>query len=587
MAGRIPDSYVEQVLARTDIVELIGARVALRRSGAEFSARCPFHEERSPSFTVSPAKQFYHCFGCGAHGSAIGFLMAHDRLEFQEAVRDLASRAGLPPPEQDDAPRPRTDESLYPVLERAGVFFRAQLRRHPAAGRAVDYLKGRGLTGTIAARFGIGFAPPGGSGLIEALHDVPADALERAGLSIERQGRRIDKFRDRVMFPIHDERGRVVAFGGRVLGDGTPKYLNSPETPVFHKGRVLYNLDRVLKLRPAPTQLLVVEGYMDVVALAQFGIENVVATLGTAATTEHLRRAFRVCPEVVFCFDGDSAGERAAGRAIENVMAEMHDGRQARFIFLPSGDDPDTLVRRSGASAVRDVMAQARPLSEELFARLQARADVGTDEGRARVVDLARPLVARLPSGVFRTLILQRLARLARLSEAQLGAHIAGRPARIPVRSPLRRASTSTPTLVRHLAKLLAQHPQLANDLGPEWASLDGTGEAGFLLRLAQALRDGPALGLGGLIERWRDTEDGAQLATLLAGEPSYLDETAACAELARGIAALRAAAERQARQDSLRGLLRDRGPADMTDADRQALGAALPSGTGEQTEEP
>ena len=358
MAGRIPESFIDDLVSRTDIVEVIGHYVPLKRAGKEFKACCPFHDEKTPSFTVVPDKQFYHCFGCGAHGTAVGFLMDFANLEFVDAVEDLARRAGLEVPRDDSGARhPRDDiEPIFTMLERANAWFQQQLRRHSQASRPVAYLKGRGLSGEIAAEFQLGFAPPGWAGIIGELgvDERSRATLIRAGLLIEPDGGRLyDRFRDRITFPIHDSRGRVVGFGARIIDEGEPKYLNSPDTPVFRKGRELYGLWRARRTGRSLSRLLVVEGYMDVVALAQSGIDYAVATLGTAATQDHVHRLFRAVQDIVFCFDGDEAGRRAAWRAVENTLPSMKSGRRAHFLFLPEGEDPDSLVRTEGRGRVR------------------------------------------------------------------------------------------------------------------------------------------------------------------------------------------------------------------------------------------
>ena len=372
MAGRIPPSFIDDLLARIDIVDLIGQRIALRKAGKDFQARCPFHDERTPSFTVSPDKQFYHCFGCGAHGTAIGFLMEHDRLAFREAVEELAQRVGLVIPSDGEPIRTGPDQGpLYQVLEQAAELYRQQLRSHPEAARAVDYLKGRGLTGEIAARYGLGYAPSGWDFLLSRLGRDPAgrQRLLQAGLITDQDGKSYDRLRERIVFPIRDRRGRVIGFGGRVLGDGKPKYLNSPETPVFHKGRELYGLYEAQKARRKLERLLVVEGYMDVIALAQFGIDYAVATLGTATTPEHLQLLLRSAPELVFCFDGDRAGRDAAWKALQTALPLATGNQSLRFLFLPEGEDPDTLVRAEGPGGLR---AAARARSATLGAAVRA-----------------------------------------------------------------------------------------------------------------------------------------------------------------------------------------------------------------------
>jgi len=404
MAGRIPQQFIDEVLARTDIVSLIDSRVPLKKAGKDYVARCPFHDEKTPSFTVSPDKQFYHCFGCGAHGSAIGFLMEYDHLEFREAVEELARQAGLslPQPTQPHRPAPQQGghdiPALHRILERAAHYYQAMLRRHPERDRAVTYLKGRGVSGEIAKRFELGYAPPGWHNLEDALgHDPDTRAhLLEAGLLTRREDDRppYDRFRDRIMFPIRDLRGRVVGFGGRLIDGDGPKYLNSPETPVFHKGEELYGLyqaRRAGELR----RLLVVEGYMDVVALAQHGIHYAVATLGTALTPEHLRRAYRLVDEIVFCFDGDTAGEAAAWRAVETLLPFLDDRRSARFVFLPQGRDPDDHVRAVGKAAFEAEIERSVTFSDFFLDRLGREADLRSMDGHARLIQQARPLLAR------------------------------------------------------------------------------------------------------------------------------------------------------------------------------------------------
>ena len=362
MAGRIPSQFIDDLIARTDIVDLIGSRVQLRKAGKDFQARCPFHDEKTPSFTVSRDKQFYHCFGCGAHGTAIGFLMEYDRLGFREAIEELAQKAGLEVPSEAVATPTGPDSApLYAILELAAQVYRRQLREHPDAPRAVEYLKDRGLNGEIAGRYAMGYAPASWDFLLARL-GTDAGARERlfqAGLITEQDGKRYDRFRDRIMFPIRDRRGRVIGFGGRLLGDGKPKYLNSPETPVFHKGRELYGLYEAQQARRKLERLLVVEGYLDVIALAQFGIDYAVATLGTATTPEHLQLLLRSAPELVFCFDGDRAGRDAAWKALETALPLATGNQSLRFLFLPDGEDPDTLVRNEGQAAFEQRLQRA------------------------------------------------------------------------------------------------------------------------------------------------------------------------------------------------------------------------------------
>jgi DNA primase len=406
MAGRIPQSFIDELLARIDIVEVIDTRVPLKKAGREYKACCPFHGEKTPSFTVSQVKQFYHCFGCGEHGTAITFLMDYEHMDFVEAIEDLAHRAGLEVPRETggDSTHAPSTKPHYALLERISSYYQEQLRSHPQAGHAIEYLKQRGLTGEVAARFKIGFAPPGWENLANALNADSATQklLLELGLTVQRDDGKgaYDRFRDRVQFPIHDRRGRTIGFGGRVLDDSTPKYMNSPESAVFHKGQELYGLYEARKTVRKLERILVVEGYMDVVALAQFDINYAAATLGTATTPEHLERLFRTVPEVVFCFDGDRAGREAAWRALENTLPVLTDGREARFLFLPEGEDPDSLVRKIGKDTFEQRIASATHLSDFFFERLSAQLDIDSIDGRARLVNLAKPLLARMPDGM-------------------------------------------------------------------------------------------------------------------------------------------------------------------------------------------
>ena len=429
MAGLIPQRFIDDLLNRTDIVEVVGSRVQLKKTGKNYSACCPFHQEKTPSFTVSPDKQFYYCFGCGAGGNALGFLMDHDHLEFPQAVEELAKRAGLDVPREDSRPghkpRQNVDSPLYPLLAAAADFYRQALKGHPARQAAVDYLKGRGLSGVIARDFGLGFAPPGWDNLLKHLggDSLQQKALIDAGLLIENAetGKRYDRFRDRVMFPIRDSRGRVIAFGGRVLGDDKPKYLNSPETPVFHKGQELYGLYEARQHNRDLDEVVVVEGYMDVIALAQQGLRNAVATLGTATSEEHIKRLFRLVPSILFCFDGDNAGRNAAWRALEACLPSLQDGRRVRFLFLPEGEDPDSLVRQEGADAFRARLhQQAQPLAEYFFRHLAEEADPSTLEGKAHLATLAAPLLDKLPGANLRALMRQRLSEITGLAADSL-----------------------------------------------------------------------------------------------------------------------------------------------------------------------
>jgi DNA primase len=461
----IPNDFIQTLLGRVDIVDVIDRHVPLKKSGANYQACCPFHSEKTPSFTVSPTKQFYHCFGCGAHGTAIGFLMEHAGKSFPEAVESLARDAGLPVPQVErpgEAERREQETDLTGVLLTAARFYRAALRDAPPA---IEYLKQRGLTGSIAARFGIGYAPDAWQPLAGAVADYQDAGLEAAGLVIRGDGgKRYDRFRDRIMFPIHDSRGRVIGFGGRVLGNGEPKYLNSPETSLFSKGRELYGLYLARNAIRDAARVMVVEGYMDVVALAQHGIEYAVATLGTSTTPVHAQKLFRLTDSVVFCFDGDAAGRKAAWRALENTLAVLQDGKDARFLFLPDGEDPDDFVRARGRAALEAAIAQAMPLSEYLVAELTARHPPDTAEGRAALLAAARPLLGAIEAPILAALLRRRLGALAGLPESEMAGLLGRGPA--DARSATRAAHPAAPERQGRSARLPGRRsPSLAREL--------------------------------------------------------------------------------------------------------------------------
>jgi len=531
--NRIPQHFIDDLMSRVDIVEIVGSRVPLKKAGREYKACCPFHDEKTPSFTVSPTKQFYHCFGCGAHGTALGFMMDHDHLGFVEAVEELARQAGVDVPREVGAQDKRPDDDLYALMEKAAAFYRDELK---SSEDAVAYLKDRGLDGETAARFGIGYAPRQWDGLIRHVGSTESSLrrLADCGLIIERdQGGWYDRFRDRIMFPIRDARGRVIAFGGRVLGVGEPKYLNSPETRLFHKGRELYGLFEARQaLRDIP-RLLVVEGYMDVVGLSQAGIHWSVATLGTATTGDHLHRLFRLTETVVFCFDGDRAGRQAAWRALENSLPGLTEGRQIRFLFLPEGEDPDSLVRREGAEKFQARVEEAVPLSDYLLEHLQSQVDMGALDGRARLAELARPLLARIPDGIYRDLLVGRLAKVVGLDPDRLTGLLAGdRPPERGFRPAARGAPTPPSTrssLVRQAIALLLQHPASAGAaMVPEDLGQVGLKGIPLLCELLEICQETPNISPAALIERWRDRPEYPHLLTLVANELLISEEAAA-----------------------------------------------------------
>ena len=508
--AKLPESFIDNLLSRVDLVEIIGSRVPLKKQGKDYSARCPFHDERSPSFTVSPSKQFYYCFGCGAKGTAISFLMNYDRLTFMDAVEDLAKRAGVEIPkdarQQADADDGR---ELYAALDASSQFFQKQLT---ASDKAKSYLSRRGVDAKSIAQFAIGYAPEGFNGLMDALgtDDRRKGLLEKTGmLSKSDNGRMYDKFRGRIMFPIFDRRGRVIAFGGRVLEkDDGPKYLNSPETPLFHKGRELYGLWQVKQAHSKIPRLIVVEGYMDVVSLFQHGIQEAVATLGTATTPDHAELLFRNSADVVFCFDGDKAGRAAAWKAVESIIPRMRDGRQAFFLFLPEGEDPDTIVKTEGANGFDTRIQGAMTLSDYFFDELGKNTNLLTLEGKARLAEKVKPYLDKIPDGSFRDLMRDRLLGLTGVTQALPAA----------AKAPNAQAASISPkrSLIRAIITLLLQNPKLGVGLtAPLGFELLNQPGVSLLLELLAVIQSRPEITSASLLEAFEQHADATALQKL------------------------------------------------------------------------
>ena len=520
MAGRIPQHFIDELLSRIDIVDVIDSRVPLRKAGRDYQARCPFHEEKTPSFTVSQNKQFYHCFGCGANGSAIGFLMDYEHMDFIEAVKELAHRSGMElPTTEHNHTTQKSAPDLHPIMQAATQFYQQQLKQHPEAHKAVDYLKQRGLTGEIAAKFNIGFAPPGWDNLSKALGSDKQhqQQLITTGMSVAKDGGgQYDRFRNRIMFPIRDRRGRVIAFGGRVIDkEDKPKYLNSPESPLFHKGKELYGLYETKQALRQIERLLVVEGYMDVVALAQHGIYYAVATLGTALTPDHLQPLFRTSSEVVFCFDGDRAGRDAAWKALDIMLPELKDGRTARFMFLADGEDPDSLIRQIGQQAFEEKIVSAISLSEFLLQNLSQRVDMSAIDGRARLIDLTRPKLAKINNQVFKHMIITELANRTGIPGAELTS-LLGEKTSTPFpfrRAPKPATQSHAPSPVRSIISLLLEQPRLAQQTPNPKRFLE-LKEPGIslLVELLELIQQQPNINCGAILEHWRDRPEGKHL---------------------------------------------------------------------------
>jgi DNA primase len=541
MAGLIPQDFIDDLVARADIVEVIGRRVQLKKAGREFKACCPFHDEKTPSFTVSPAKGFYHCFGCGAHGTAIGFLMEYDHMSFVEAVESLAQTMGVDVPRSEsDRPARRYDE-LFSLLDSVARHWQTCLKNSP---EAIEYVRRRGIDGSTAKRFGIGYAPDGWSNVLDKFGQSP-EAIERllaAGLIIAKDnGGHYDRFRDRIMFPIRDARGRTIGFGGRTLGDGEPKYLNSPETVLFHKGRELYGLYEARQALRHIECLVVVEGYMDAVALARHGIDFAVATLGTATTGEHLNRLFRLTDNVCFAFDGDRAGRKAAWRALENALPLIREGRQVRFVFLPEGHDPDSFVNELGNDAFLEAVDRGVALSEFLIEELAGQVDMDTVDGRARLAELARPLVQKIPAGVYHELLIESLAGAVGLTAPKLDKMLSAgssrdTPGTGPAPAARRRAMgprTGQPSVVRRAISLVLNHP--SSGLNADVEKLAGLRRKGadLLESLIETVQAEPNITTAGILERFRHDEQGRHLGKLAASELPVDEDFDAAAELA------------------------------------------------------
>jgi len=541
MAGLIPQDFIDDLIARADIVEVVGRRTQLKKAGREFKACCPFHDEKTPSFTVSPGKGFYHCFGCGAHGTAVGFLMEYEHMSFVEAIESLASSMGVEVPRSEsDQPAQRYDE-LFSLMDTVARHWQSSLKESP---EAVEYLKNRGIDGSTAKRFGIGYAPDGWSNVLDKFgkSDEATERLLATGLIIRKDnGKHYDRFRDRLMFPIRDTRGRTIGFGGRVMGDGEPKYLNSPETVLFHKGRELYGMYEARQALRHIDRLVVVEGYMDAVALARNGIDFAVATLGTATTGEHLNRLFRITENAYFAFDGDRAGKKAAWRALENALPQIREGRQIRFVFLPDGHDPDSFVNENGADAFVKLMDAGLPLSEFLIQELSSQVDMDSIDGRAKLAEMARPLVSKIPNGVYRELLIESLADTVGLTAAKLekmmaagqsgsdrGRHDGPRP--LPKRR--QPSASGGPSVVRRAITLILNYPESGQKL--DTVKLAGVQRAGveLLAAIIETVQSEPNITTAGLLERWRHHDEGRHLGKLAAAAMPMDEDFDASAEL-------------------------------------------------------
>jgi DNA primase len=517
MAGRIPKHFIDELMSKTDIVEVIERRIKLKKAGKNYQACCPFHNEKTPSFSVSPDKQFYYCFGCGANGNAISFVMEYDGLSFVEAIEDLAHSQGLEVPREarsEPSKEQQWQHNYYELMEKVAQYYQKQLKTSDQSERVIAYLKNRGLSGEIARDFGLGYAPDEWHSL-QALfgHNQSINqALVACGMLIEKDGNRYDRFRDRIMFPIRDRRGRVIAFGGRVIDQGEPKYLNSPETEIFHKGQELYGLYEMRQHSRKVDWVVVVEGYMDVVSLAQFGIRNAVATLGTATSSSHIQQLFRICAKIVFCFDGDRAGRDAALRALNQAIPQIRDNREIRFMFLPEGQDPDTQVRATGAEDFCQRAQTAPSLFEFLMDHLKSQVDMDSFEGPGKLANLARPYLQQMKDPIHRERFIQQLALQVGLSESRLNTLLLESdnisehsPTQKPTGIPLTNTSQLTP--IRRAITLLLHRPELAQEISDyQWLSQLNMPGHEILKSMIEILHNSPNLTVGALVEHWRDT---------------------------------------------------------------------------------
>ncbi len=529
MAGSIPQNFIDDLLTRVDIVEIVDARVSLKKAGRDFKACCPFHSEKTPSFVVSREKQLYHCFGCGASGSVIRFLMDYDHMEFVEAVEDLAKSAGISVPYETRSGKrferqSKDSTSLYELMEKVAHFYSLQLRKHPQKDSVVKYLKNRGLTGAVAKNFEIGFAPSGWDNLSkEFVSSESQKQLVDTGMLVRKDnGQVYDRFRNRVMFPIRDRRGRVVAFGGRViLKEDMPKYLNSPETEIFHKSHELYGLNALLNKSNANNSIVVVEGYMDVVSLSQHGVGNSVATLGTAITEHHIQTLVKYADVVVFCFDGDEAGKKAAWRALEVSLPRLSKGTQFKFMFLPDGEDPDSMVRRVGAEGFYQMVDQSMPLSDFLIEHLLKQADYRSIDGQVKLVEVARPLMSKLPQGSYVNLLASRLSEYVQMPPDEIIKQIFPKTRNEQqIKNVDKFLSTEKPSNIRVAIAMLLERPNLALlvDNPEKFRQLNLPGVA-LLERLLVFVKDSPNITTGALLERWRDRQESVFLGRILRWE--------------------------------------------------------------------
>ena len=526
MAGLIPQNFIDDLIARVDIVEIMGSRIQIKKAGKEFKAVCPFHDDSNPSLTISPSKGFYHCFSCGAHGTAVGFLMNYEHLSFIEAIESLASSLGVEIPYEQNQQPIKKNNNLYDLLAEIQAHYQLLLKKNSGA---IEYLKNRGITGDVAKRFNVGFAPPGWRNILDKYGTSKNGISEllKLGLIIQKDNNNYyDRFRERIMFPIRDNRGRYIGFGGRILNQEQPKYLNSPETPLFHKGRELYGLYECQQALRNIQKIVVVEGYMDVISLAQHGIDYAVASMGTATTDDHFNRLFRLTDYIYFCFDGDQAGLDAAWRALKNALPHVREGRQIKFVFLPEKDDPDTYVKKNSATAFEKELDDGLDLSDFLIEKLAKDIDMKSIDGRARLAEKTKPLINQIPEGIFKELILEKLSEAIGLSTAKLNKLLVNQDyqlarngrSRIISKLPKKKLKGG-PSVIKKAITLILNYPSIAHDITHEKIGKNAKPGVEILKKLITTIQEKPQITTAGLIELWRDDPEGKFLGQLAISE--------------------------------------------------------------------
>ena len=526
MAGLIPQNFIDDLIARVDIVEIMGSRIQIKKAGKEFKAVCPFHDDSNPSLTISPSKGFYHCFSCGAHGTAVGFLMNYEHLSFIEAIESLASSLGVEIPYEQNQQPIKKNNNLYDLLAEIQAHYQLLLKKNSGA---IEYLKNRGITGDVAKRFNVGFAPPGWRNILDKYGTSKNGTSEllKLGLIIQKDNNNYyDRFRERIMFPIRDNRGRYIGFGGRILNQEQPKYLNSPETPLFHKGRELYGLYECQQALRNIQKIVVVEGYMDVISLAQHGIDYAVASMGTATTDDHFNRLFRLTDYIYFCFDGDQAGLDAAWRALKNALPHVREGRQIKFVFLPEKDDPDTYVKKNSATAFEKELDDGLDLSDFLIEKLAKDIDMKSIDGRARLAEKTKPLINQIPEGIFKELILEKLSEAIGLSTAKLNKLLVNQDyqlarngrSRIISKLPKKKLKGG-PSVIKKAITLILNYPSIAHDITHEKIGKNAKPGVEILKKLITTIQEKPQITTAGLIELWRDDPEGKFLGQLAISE--------------------------------------------------------------------